>query len=110
LPLSEKVRIEIFIPDPPATAYRHLLEELAAELIYAFGGCTEVPASGRYHSLDGSICVDRVEILFTDAPLLWEQDRFVLGEYVDFVRQAAHRALPEEEEILVSSYPVFHVE
>ena len=109
MPLSEKVRIGIYIPDPPDIAYRDLLEELAAELSYAFGGCTEVLASGKYHSLDGSIFTDRITILFSDAPLLWERDRFVLGEYVDFVRRAAHQALPGEEGVLVSSYPVFHV-
>jgi hypothetical protein len=37
LPLYEKVRIEIFIPDPPAVGYRNLLEELATELSYAAG-------------------------------------------------------------------------
>ena len=110
MPLSEKVRIEIFIPDPADNAYRDLREELAAEFSYAFGGCTEVLASGRYHSLDGFISSDRIRILFSDAPLLWERDRFVLGEFVDFVRRAAHQALPGEEAILVSSYPVFHVE
>jgi hypothetical protein len=106
LPLSEKVRIEIFIPDPPAIAYRNLLEELAAELSYAFGGCTEVLASGKYHSLDGIISSDNIKILFSDAPLLWERDRLALGQYVDWVRRAAQRALEREEVVLISVYPV----
>jgi len=110
LPLSEKVRIEIFIPDPPDIAYRDLLEELAAELSYAFGGCTEVLASGKYNSSDGSLTSDRIKILFSDAPLSWEQDRLVLSEYFDLVRRAAHHALPSEEAILVSAHPVSHVE
>jgi hypothetical protein len=110
LPLSEKIRIEIFIPDPSDKAYRNLLDELAAELSYAFGGCTEVPASGKYRSLDGSIFSDQLNILFSDAPILWERDLLVLGKYVDSVKRAAHLALAREEAILVSVYPVCHGE
>ena len=84
------------------------MEELAAELSYAFGGCTEVLASGKYNSLGGNISSDRISILFSDAPLSWEQDQLILGEYFDVVRQAAHMALPREEAILVSAYPVYH--
>lgn len=110
MPLSEKVRIEIFIPDPPDTAYRDLLEELATELSYAFGGCTEVAASGKYRSFDGLIFSDKINILFSDAPLLWERDRLALGQYVDWVRGAAQLALEREEVVLVSVYPVAHGE
>jgi hypothetical protein len=104
LPLSEKVRLEIFIPDPPDTAYRDLLEELATELSYAFGGCTEVAASGKYRSFDGFIFSDMINILFS------ERDRLALGQYVDWVRGAAQLALEQEEVVLVSAYPVAHGE
>jgi hypothetical protein len=110
LPLSKKVRIEIFIPDPPDTAYRNLREELAGELSYAFGGCTEVLASGQFNSNDGFISSDRIKILFSDAPLTWEEDHQILAEYFDLVRRAAHQALPREEVILVSAFSVFHAE
>jgi len=99
LPLSEKVRIEIFIPDPSDPVYHDLLEELAAEVSYAFGGCTEVLASGKYRSFDGFIISDRISILFSDAPLLWERDRLALGQYVQWVRRAAQRALEREETV-----------
>ncbi|HEV7475377.1 MAG TPA: hypothetical protein VGN90_15090 [Pyrinomonadaceae bacterium] len=108
MPLSEKVRIEIFIPDPPDSAYRDLLEELATELSYAFGGCTEVMASGRYRSLDGFILSDKINILFSDAPLLWERDRLALEQYIDWVKHAAQRALEREEVVLISVYPICH--
>ncbi len=110
MPLSEKVRLEIFIPDPPDTAYRDLLEELATELSYAFGGCTEFAASGKYHSFDGFIFSEKINILFSDAPLLWERGRVALGQYVDWVRDAAQLALEQEEVVLVSVYPVGHGE
>lgn len=110
MPLSERVRIEIFIPDPRDITYDALLEGLAEEFSYAFGGCTQIVASGKYHSSDGFIFSDRIEIVFSDAPLLWKQDRLVLEKYVDFVRRAAQQALPPEEAILISAYPVSHVE
>jgi hypothetical protein len=110
LPLSEKVRIQIFIPDPPDIAYRDLLGELATELSYAFGGCTKLTALGKYSSFDGLILSDKINILFSDAPLLWERDRLALGQYVDWVKGAAQRALEREEAVLVSVYPVRHGE
>ena len=110
MPLSEKVRIEIFIPDSPHSSYRDLLEELAAELTYAFGGCTQVQASGKYNSFDGRIFSDPIIILFSDAPLLWERDRLALGQYVDWVRRAAERALEQEQVVLLSVHPVCHGE
>ena len=40
MPLSEKVRIEIFIPDLPDPIYGNILEQLGNELTYAYGGST----------------------------------------------------------------------
>ena len=110
MPLSEKVRIEIFIPDLPGSAYRDLLEELATELSYAFGGCTELLASGKYSSFSGLILSDKIYILFSDAPLLWERIRLALEQYIDWVRGAAEKALEREEVVLISVHPVFHGE
>lgn len=50
MPLSENVRIEIFIPDPDDSDNRGLLDELAIERSYTFGGCTEFAAAGKYRS------------------------------------------------------------
>ena len=108
MPLSEKVRIEIFIPDSFDIAYRDLLEELATELTYAFGGCTQVAASGKYRSLDGLIFSDKINILFSDVPLLWERDRLILRRYIDWVKHSAERALEGEEVVLISVHPVCH--
>lgn len=40
LPLSEKARIEVYLPDLPARAYRELLDALNREFTYTFGGCS----------------------------------------------------------------------
>lgn len=110
MPLSEKVRIEIFIPDTLDLAYRDLLEELGTELSYAFGGCTQIAALGKYRSLDGHIFPDQINILFSDIPLLLERDQVALAQYVAWVKPAAERALEREEVVLISTYPVCHAE
>lgn len=68
MPLSEKIRIEIFIPDLPDPIYGRILEEFGDELSYAFGGCTVVSTSGKYRSDAGLILPDRINILFTGLP------------------------------------------
>ena len=108
--LSEKVRIEIFVPDPPNPIYSDLLEELATELSYAFGGSTTISALGKYRSSTGFIVPDRINILFSDAALLWERDRLALEQYVEWVSRAVERALEREEAVLISVYPVGHGE
>jgi hypothetical protein len=40
LPLSERARIEIYLPDFPAQSCQVLLDTLQQELTYTFGGCS----------------------------------------------------------------------
>ena len=110
MPLSERVRVEVFIPDLPDPVYSLLLEELGDELSYAFGGCTVTPAFGKYRSSSGVILPDKVNILFTDAPLRWEEDRRVIERYVREIRDAVEQALEQEESVLIVAHPVFHFE
>lgn len=110
MPLSEKVRVEVFIPDLPDPVYKRILERLGDELTYAFGGCTVQTAAGKYRSASGSIIPDRVNVLFTDAPLHPEQDRRVIERYVRGLHEAVARALGEEEAILIAVHPVSHYE
>ena len=42
MPLSEKARIEVYLPDLPRRAYQDLLASLEREFSYSFGGCTTV--------------------------------------------------------------------
>ena len=74
MPLSEKVRIEIFIPDLPDPVYAGILEELGNELTYAYGGCTILATSGKYRSSSGLILPDKVQLLFSDTPFVWSKD------------------------------------
>jgi hypothetical protein len=108
LPLSEKVRVEIFIPDLPDPVYGRILEQLGDELTYAFGGCTVQPSFGKYRSASGSILPDRVNVLFTDAPLRLREDRRLIERYAQGLQDAVARALGEEEAILVAVHPILH--
>ncbi|PYS21717.1 MAG: hypothetical protein DMF72_16325 [Acidobacteria bacterium] len=108
--LSEKVRIEVFIPDLPDPAYVKLPTQLQTEVSYAFGGCTVVSASGTFLSASGIILPDKISILFTDIPLNLKKDRLLIGQYTERIRSVAREALQGEETILVSAYTVFHDE
>ena len=110
MPLSEKVRVEIFIPDLPDPAYARLLEQLGDELTYAFGGCTVLPARGKYRSASGSIIHDKVNVLFADAPLHPSEDRRVIERYARGLQDAVAQALGEEEAVLVAAHTVSHYE
>ena len=110
MPLSEKVRIELFIPDLPDPIYSNVLDRLGDELSYAFGGCTMVPALGKYRSQSGLIVPDKINILFTDTAFDWRMDQEVIGRYANELQDAVKRALENEEAILVSVYEVTHSE
>ena len=44
MPLLERARVEVYVPDLPAPHYRNLLLSFEEEFTYAFGGCTIVRA------------------------------------------------------------------
>jgi len=110
LPLSEKVLIEIFIPDLPDPAYNRILEEFGDELSYAFGGCTVISSSGKYRSASGLILPDKLNILFSDTPFDWEKDRDLIERYAEELQDVVQQALESEEAILITLHPVYHVE
>ena len=110
MPLSEKVRIEIFIPDLPDAVYGNTLDELGNELAYAFGGCTFINTRGKYRSSGGLILPDKVHLLFSDTEFLWVRDRALIERYADRMQTVVKRALAREESILVVAYPVSHAQ
>ena len=75
LPLSEKARLEVYIPDLQKPAYEHLLEALEQEFTYAFGGSTTVRGlSASYLSQLGFTIRDRINVISTDAPLAFDEN------------------------------------
>lgn len=108
MPLSEKTRIEVYLPDLPAPVYRSLLDAFEGEFTYTFGGCTIVRGlSGSYLSLLGFSIQDRVNLLYTDTPFTFGEATGLLSRYTDELREAAFQALAEEA-ILVAAWPVYH--
>ena len=110
MPLSEKARVEVYLPDLPKQAYQNLLEALEQEFTYTFGGATII------HGLDGS-CLsqaglpirDRVNLIYTDTPFSLEENFDRISRYTDELRKATFDAL-EEEAILVVVLKVYHTE
>ena len=110
MPLSEKVRIEIFIPDLPDPIYDRILEELGNELAYAFGGSTMMRVDGKYRSSEGIILPDKLNLLFSDTAFTWFQDKLTIELYAERLRLVVQHALTKEEAVLVVVYPVYHEE
>ena len=108
MPLSEKVRIEVYLPDLPRRAYQDLLDALEQEFSYTFGGCTLLRGlEGNYLSRIGVVVRDRINLLYTDTPFAFEENVAQLSRYTDELRQAAFEAL-EEEAVLIAVYKVYH--
>jgi hypothetical protein len=108
LPLSEKARIEIYLPDLPKQAYQDLLDALDQEFTYAFGGCTIIRGlEGSYLSQAGLKLQDRINLIYTDTPYGFDNNFETISKYSDKLREAAFRAL-EEEAILVVAHKVYH--
>jgi hypothetical protein len=84
LPLSEKARIEAYLPDIDHPAYPELLDVFEREFTYAFGGCTLAGGlEGSYLSRTGRIMRDRVNVLYADAPFTFTANLSTLSTYLD---------------------------
>ncbi len=110
MPLSEKVRIEVYVPDRNEPHYQHLLDAFADEFTAAFGGCTvQRGFEGRFASESGEKIVESMNVVYTDLPL--ELNRYLseISAYTDQIKQAADEVL-EEESILVTARTIYHAD
>lgn len=105
LPLSEKVRIEIYIPDRmDKPVYRQLLHQLNDEFTIGFGGCTVIHGLiGSYSSQSGTIIPDRVDMLFIDLAYPLDEHFDRISQYCDNLRLAIFNALNEEAILITVS-------
>jgi hypothetical protein len=109
LPLAEKARIEVYLPDLPKPTYQNLLEAFEREFTYTFGGCTIARGlNGSYLSRLGQRVQDRVNLIFTDAPFAFEECFESISRYASELQRASFAAL-EEEAVLVVALKVYHV-
>jgi hypothetical protein len=108
LPLLERVRVEAYVPDLPAAAYRDLLLSFEEEFTYAFGGCTVVRGlDGNYLSHAGVKIPDRINLIYTDLPLALSTNFESVARYAGEPKQAAVAAL-DEEAVLVAVTQIYH--
>ena len=109
MPLFEKSRIEVYLPDlPRQPEFRELRDRLAAEVTFAFGGCSVAPdVDGHYLAESGEDVRDRINVLYTDVPLVLRDDFASIERYADELRTAVQQAL-DEDAVLVAVYPVYH--
>lgn len=69
MPLSERARVEVYLPDLPRAIYQDLLAALTREFTYTFGGCTIIGGlDGSYLSQAGLHIQDRINLIYTDTP------------------------------------------
>ena len=108
MPLSEKARVEVYLPDLPKPAYQELLAALDREFTYTFGGCTIARGlEGSYLSQAGSMLQDRIALIYTDTPYAFKENFEIISAYADNLKEAVTRAL-EEEAILIAVLAVYH--
>ena len=110
MPLSEKARIEVYIPDRKESNYQNLLDAFADEFTEAFGGCTIIRGlEGRYAGENGEKTVEGMNVVYADVPLELNKYLKEISVYADEVRHASHEVL-NEESILVSVRGIYHAE
>jgi hypothetical protein len=98
------------LPDLPKASYQVLIEAFDQEFTYTFGGCTLIRGlDGSYLSKSGTRTQDRVNLIYTDTRIPFEENLERVSKYTDRLRVAAFEAL-EEEAILVVAFKVYHSE
>jgi hypothetical protein len=108
LPLLERARVEVYVPDLPAPSYRNLIASFEEEFTYAFGGCTvERGLEGSYLSRAGEKMFDRLSLIYADLPVALSTNFERTARYADELRQVAFEAL-NEESVLVAVEQVYH--
>ena len=110
MPLSERARVEVYVPDLPFPPYQDLLVALEVEFAYNFGGCTvQRGLRGNYQSQAGHPIQDRINVVYTDTPYSLAQNLSLLSRFANELRSRAAEGL-EEEAILVTVAPIYHAE
>ena len=108
MPLLERVRVEVYLPDPSQLEYENLLRSLEEEFTYAFGGCTTMRAlQGSYLSNAGEQVPDRINLIYSDVPLSLSTRFDAVADYAETVKRAVIEALTEEA-VLISVEQVYH--
>jgi hypothetical protein len=110
LPLSERARVEVYLPDLPRAIYQDLLAALTREFTYTFGGCTIISGlDGSYLSRAGQHVQDRINLIYTDTPYSFEKNFEIVSKYADKLKAGVFEAL-QEDAILVAAMKTYHAD
>ena len=109
MPLLERVRVEVYLPDPHVIKYDNLLRSLEHEFTYAFGGCTIIRGlEGSYLSQQFGNCIfDQINLIYSDIPLALSLDFALIAGYVRELKNISNEALTEED-VLVAVTQIYH--
>ena len=108
MPLSERARVEVYLPDLPRAIYQDLLAALTREFTFTFGGCTVMSdLEGSYLSSLGTAVHDRISLIYTDTPYSFEDNFEIISTYAYKLKAAVFAAL-EEDAILVAAMKTYH--
>jgi len=108
---SPTVRVEVYFPIRNEDVYTYYLAWLVDELTRVHGGCTVLEnMSGYFDSPTNGRLEDTVNVVYSDFDWDWADpgERAEVLDYCATLRQFLLEKLWEEE-ILISAYPVFHV-
>ena len=85
---------------------------MVEELTRLRGGCTiQENLSGHYFSNDETPIEDRVSVVYSDFDMDWSEpaEKAEALRYCTTLKQFIKENLWQEEEILISAYPVSHI-
>lgn len=108
MPLLERLRIEVYLPEHQVPEYEKFLQLLANEFMYAFGGCSIVRGiEGSYLSVFGNRMADRINVIYVDTPIALSTDFAVVAAYSRTLKDVVMDALTEED-VMISVEQVYH--
>lgn len=106
-----RIRVEVYLPVRDHPAYQDTLIWLIDELTELCGGCSvHKNASGYYFSDSGEVTEDRVNVIYSDFPMNWNEpvDQAAALDYCATLKSFLLENLWEEE-ILIAAYPTSNV-
>ena len=109
---APKIRVEVYVPIRHDPAYKVTLSWIIEEFTQLRGGCTvNENIAGFYLSQTDEVVDDRMSVVYCDFPMNWRKvsERQGVLSYCSTLQGFLLQNLWEEE-ILISAYPVSHVE
>ncbi len=108
---APRIRVEVYVPIRYEVAYQETLSWVIREFTELRGGCTVIEnIGGFYLSQDDETIEDRVNVVYSDFPMNWEDeaDYAEVLEYCEQLRNFLSLNLWEEA-VLITARPISHL-